>query len=270
MKLAWATDIHLDHARNTVQHKFYQSVKEQADAVVLTGDIAESPSIGRVLAVMEMLVERPIYFVLGNHDYYRGSIAGTRFYVAQVVGASRSLVYLSQAGVVELTPNTALVGHDGWADGRLGDLDGSEVILSDFLLIDELKHWRDLHTLDKPALQRALEALGDEAAAYLKGVMAAAATSYPHVIVATHIPPFREAAWFQGRPSADDFLPFFSCKAVGDVLLEAAQKHPGCQFLVLCGHTHGGGDLQVAENLRVVTGPAEYGRPELQRIINVA
>ena len=48
MKLAWATDIHLDHAKNTVQHRFYQSVKEQADALVLTGDIAESPSIGRV------------------------------------------------------------------------------------------------------------------------------------------------------------------------------------------------------------------------------
>ncbi len=268
MKLAWATDIHLDHAKNTVQHKFYESVKEQADALVLTGDIAESPSIGRVLTVMEMLVERPIYFVLGNHDYYRGSIADTRFYVAQVVGESRRLVYLSQAGVVELTPSTALVGHDGWADGRLGDLDGSDVILNDFLLIDELKHWRD-HTLDKPALRQALQALGDEAAGYLKSVLAPAARQYPKVIVATHIPPFREAARYQGRPSADDYLPFFSCKAVGDVLVEAARSHPECQILVLCGHTHGGGEIQVAENLRVVTGPAEYGRPEIQQIIQV-
>ena len=69
---------------------------------------------------------------------------------------------------------------------------------------------------------------------------------------------------------ADDCLPFFSCKAVGDVLLEAARAHPACQTLVLCGHTHGGGELQVLDNLRVVTGPAEYGRPEIQRIIDVA
>ena len=269
MRLAWATDIHLDHAKNTVQHKFYQSVQERADALVLTGDIAESPSIGRVLTAMEMLVERPIYFVLGNHDYYRSSIADTRFYVAQVVGEAKRLVYLSQAGVVELTPSTALVGHDGWADGRLGDLDGSDVILNDFLLIDELKHWRDHLMLDKPALRQALEALGDEAAGYLKNVLAPAAKQYPQVIVATHIPPFREAAWYQGRPSANDYLPFFSCKAVGDVLLEAARSHPRCQFLVLCGHTHGGGEVQVAENLRVVTGPAEYGRPEIQRIVEV-
>ena len=182
---------------------------------------------------------------------------------------TENLVYLSQAGVVELTPTTALAGHDGWADGRLGDLDGSDVILNDFLLIDELQHWRDMHTLDKPALRQALQALGDEAAAYLKSVLAPAAAKYPKVIVATHVPPFREAAWYEGRPSADDFLPFFSCKATGDVLLEAARSHPKFQILVLCGHTHGGGEIQVLDNLRVVTGPAEYGSPEIQGIIEV-
>ena len=176
-----------------------------------------------------------------------------------MVGETKNLVYLNLAGVVELTPNTALVGHDGWADGRLGDFEGSDVILNDFLLIDELRCWRDSHTLDKPALRRVLELLGDEAAGYLRSVLAPAAEKYPQVIVATHVPPFREAAWHQGRPSSDDFLPFFACKAVGDVLLELAQSHPGCQILVLCGHTHGGGEVQVLENLRVVTGPAEYG-----------
>ena len=179
------------------------------------------------------------------------------------------LVYLTQSGAVELTASTALVGHDGWADGRLGDFDHSEVILNDFLLIAELRCWRDIHTLDKPALRRVLEALGDEAARYLKSVLVLAAKKYPHVIVATHIPPFREAAWYEGRPSADEYLPFFSCKAVGDVLLEVARSYPNCQILVLCGHTHGGGELQVQENLRVLTGPAEYGKPQIQQVIRV-
>ena len=65
------------------------------------------------------------------------------------------------------------------------------------------------------------------------------------------------------------YLPFFSGKAVGDVLLEAAQLHPKCQILVLCGHTHNGGKVQVAENLLVVTGAAEYGEPEVQQVIQV-
>jgi predicted MPP superfamily phosphohydrolase len=269
MRLAWATDIHLDHASESARRKFCQSVKEQADALVVTGDIAESRILGSALTALAALTERPVYFVLGNHDFYRGSIADTRRQVAYVVGDTEGLVYLSQSGVVELTPKTALIGHDGWADGRLGDLNRSEVILNDFLLIDELRCWRDAHTLDKPALRRVLEVLGDEAAGYLKGVLASAAGKYPHVIVATHVPPFREAAWYQGRPSSDDFLPFFACKAVGDVLLEAARSHPRCQMLVLCGHTHDGGELQVLENLRVVTGPAEHGKPEIQRTIHI-
>jgi 3',5'-cyclic-AMP phosphodiesterase len=84
--------------------------------------------------------------------------------------------------------------------------------------------------------------LSDEAARHLKGVLASAVEKYPHVIVATHVPPFREAAWHQGLPSGDDFLPYFACKAMGDVLLAVAQSHPGCQILVLCGHTHAGGE----------------------------
>jgi Icc protein len=269
MRLAWATDIHLDHAGESARRKFCQAVKEQADALVVTGDIAESPTLGSALTALATLTERPVYFVLGNHDFYRGSITGTRRQIGHVVSDTEGLVYLSQAGVIELTPNTALVGHDGWADGRLGDLDRSEEILNDFLLIDELRCWLDHHTLDKPALRQVLEALGDEAAGYLKSVVTSAAKQYPHVIVATHVPPFREATWHQGRPSADDYLPFFSCKAVGDVLLEAAEAHPKCQILVLCGHSHGGGEVQISANLRVVTGPAEYGHPEIQRIIVV-
>jgi predicted MPP superfamily phosphohydrolase len=82
MKLAWATDIHLGHASESVRRKFYQSVKEQADALVVTGDIAESHILGSALTALATLTERPIYFVLGNHDYYRGPITGTRRQVA--------------------------------------------------------------------------------------------------------------------------------------------------------------------------------------------
>jgi predicted MPP superfamily phosphohydrolase len=74
MKLAWATDIHLGHASESVRRKFYQSVKEQADALVVTGDIAESHILGSALTALATLTERPIYFVLGNHDYYRGRV----------------------------------------------------------------------------------------------------------------------------------------------------------------------------------------------------
>ena len=49
MRLAWATDIHLDHASESARRRFCQSVKEQADALVVTGDIAESHILGTAL-----------------------------------------------------------------------------------------------------------------------------------------------------------------------------------------------------------------------------
>jgi hypothetical protein len=48
--------------------------------------------------------------------------------------------------------------------------------------------------------------------------------------------------FMMGSPDADDCLPFFSCKAVGDMLLEVAQADPRRQFLVPRSQTHGGGE----------------------------
>ena len=78
MKLAWATDIHLCHAGESARRTFCQSVSEQADLLVVTGDIAESQILGTALTALASQTERPVYFVLGNHDFYHGSIAATR------------------------------------------------------------------------------------------------------------------------------------------------------------------------------------------------
>ena len=45
MRLAWATDIHLDHASEAARRKFCQSVNDQADALVVTGDIPYRPCL---------------------------------------------------------------------------------------------------------------------------------------------------------------------------------------------------------------------------------
>ena len=60
----------------------------------------------------------PVYFVLGNHDFYRGSIASTRRVVGFVVSDTPGLVYLSHAGVVELTPPRR------WWPRRVGAMGG--------------------------------------------------------------------------------------------------------------------------------------------------
>jgi len=269
MRLAWVTDIHATFVDPGTWHLFLQTLDDQADAVVISGDIAESRDVGDYLRAIERRLQRPIYFVLGNHDFYRGSIAATRNAVAQLAGESEYLVYLTAGGFVELTPDTALIGHDGWADGRLGNFDRSDVVLNDYLLIEELRHWKPGHVLDKQRLRATLEILGDDAARHLEAALMAAAAKYRDVIAVTHVPPFREAAWYQGRMSDDNFLPHFASKAAGDVLLRVMEVYPQCNLLVVCGHTHGGGEFCPLANLRVLTGDAEYRLPRIQQVFEV-
>jgi len=55
---------------------FYESLFQQnLDALLLGGDIGEADSVPRFLSEMENALRLPIYFVLGNHDFYWGSIA---------------------------------------------------------------------------------------------------------------------------------------------------------------------------------------------------
>ncbi|HEX8201456.1 MAG TPA: metallophosphoesterase [Isosphaeraceae bacterium] len=215
-QLAWLTDVHLNFVTPRHVDALCHAVREAGvDAVLLGGDIGEAPDVREHLERLDARLGLPIHFVLGNHDFYRGGIASVRAEVAALCDRIPRLCWLPRAGVVALTPTTGLVGHDGWADGRLGDYDRSEVLLNDYRLIE------DFAGLDKPQRLAQLQALGDEAAAHFRAVLPEALGRFPHVLVLTHVPPFREACWHQGRISDNDWLPHFSCRAVGEVLDEA-------------------------------------------------
>jgi len=82
-----------------------------------------------------------------------------------------------------------------------------------------------------------------------------ALTSYQHVIILTHVPPFLDPAWSAGRIS-DDVLPFYVCKAVGDRLMEIGSAHPEQSLTILCGHVHTPGVVHLLSNVVMHTGAA--------------
>jgi len=170
---------------------------------------------------------------------------------------------------VELTPKTAIVGHDGWADGQFGDYENSNVVMNDFLLIEDLARWYDDFVLDKDGLSETMFALADEAARHFDRVLGEATDNYPNVIAVTHVTPFREAASHEGKISDDNHPPHFACKVVGDALRPVMKSHRESKLVVLCGHTHGGGEVQVLDNLQVLTGEAEYGKPKINGTLDV-
>jgi Icc protein len=261
LRLGWLTDIHLNFIRSRQRSDFYARLREEKlDALLLGGDIGEADSVVKLLAEMAGGLHIPIYFVLGNHDFYRGSLVAVRQTVAHATAASRWLHWLPESGVVTLTAGTALVGHDSWADGRLGDFFRSGVELNDYVLIAELSNLRQQERYAK------LNQLGDEAAGFLENRVIEALPRHRNVIVLTHVPPFRESCWHEGHISNDSYLPHFACRAVGDRLAGIMRGHPDHKMTVLCGHTHSPGFAQILDNLEVRTGGAQYGEPALQRV----
>ena len=267
-KLAWATDVHLDCCSPEVAYDalIAPTLASGAQALLLTGDIADAPALGGWIAwLTDALAGRPLYFVLGNHDAYRGTIAAARRTAAQAAPPAR---WLGDGQPVDLGGGTWLVGHSGWGDARLGDFLATPVRLNDHRLIGELSGLPDRRTL-----QQRLQALGDEAAAILQRALdAALAAGARRILVATHVPPWREACWHAGAQPPEDspWLPDFTCAATGALLTSVAAGHPGVSFVVLCGHSHGAGVHRVAPGLVVHTGGAAYGAPALAGLVGVA
>lgn len=264
MKAAWLTDIHLNFLNNDKVDDFLKVLsKEPVDCFLMSGDIGEADSVIDYLKRIEKILEKPFYFVLGNHDFYRGAIKTVKSNISKLIKTSDQLIWLNKVEYIALTDETALIGHDSWADGRLGDFYGSTVELNDFHLISELRL-----VLKKDRIE-AMRALADQAAEHFKKVLPLALETHRKIVLLTHVPPFKEATWHQGETSGDDWLPFFSCKTVGDVLKKIMEQHPSSEMTVLCGHCHSSGECQVLPNLKVFTGGVEYGSPKIQRILKI-
>jgi predicted MPP superfamily phosphohydrolase len=86
LRIGWLTDLHLNFVSPRKRTAFYARLRERnLDAILLGGDIGEADSVTQLLAEIEREMQMPIYFVLGNHDFYGGSIAAVRHAVARHV-----------------------------------------------------------------------------------------------------------------------------------------------------------------------------------------
>ncbi|HUS30286.1 MAG TPA: metallophosphoesterase, partial [Kofleriaceae bacterium] len=207
MRATWLTDVHLNFMRPLALRAFYERVRqERPDCLFVTGDIGEADSVGRFVEELGRIA--PVYYVLGNHDYYRAGIHAVR--------ENLPAGWLPAAGPVALTEQTVLLGVDGWGDARCGDLD-SNVQLSDWQLIEDFERVR----YDRKARVALLQELGT-AEAFVLGELLARAPASQRLVVLTHVPPFPEACVYDGAQSEPAWLPWFTCIATGQLLAEYA------------------------------------------------
>lgn len=273
---AWASDIHLDHIDTNDQLiKFGESLtKSRPDGVFLSGDISIAPRLVYHLSALERITQCPIYFVLGNHDYYSGDISDVRSKMKQITNSSQYLRYLPTHSYVSLTPKTALVGHDGWYDGLYGDVKNSNAMMNDWVMIKDfidqsggyLYVKENGKIKDTASLLQNCQRLAHESMLHVHSGIKAATRHYKNIIIMTHVPPFTVSNG--NRSNGIDVRPWYGSKIMGDMLLQASQSYPQHKFTVLCGHSHTKQNLQITSNLEVKVGGSTYGSPSLSEIVS--
>ena len=90
MRLAWLTDIHLEFAGDAgIEMLAQEVVVARPDVVLVGGDIGQAASALGYLRRLAATIRTPLQFVLGNHDFYGGSIAAVRAEAASLTQGRR-------------------------------------------------------------------------------------------------------------------------------------------------------------------------------------
>lgn len=265
MNLLWLTDLHLDSATPRTRQDFYRSLRETAfDAAVITGDISTSRLLSKHLAELAQACSpRNVYFVLGNHDFYGASFDKVDRIATSCCRQYSNLHHLGQGEIVRLGPDSALIGHRGWADGRAYGGKRTARRFPDQNGIEDLRY-RSTY----PAFQK-MERLGKESAAYFRKLLPYTAAKNRRVLIATHVPPFARAVHFDDRPCEAARLPHFVNASAGALIKRIGSYFPGTQISVLCGHSHSNRSVRIANNIEVRVGSARRGTPHIQEVFSM-
>lgn len=285
MKYAWLTDIHLNFLGFNERMAFYQTIKDaNVDGVFITGDIGNATSFEFFLKEIASYSLCDVYFILGNHDYYGSSVNMVRDDAEEIIGHDEWEILWVPAHspyILSKDKNIRLVGHDCWADGRNGNYAESHVVLNDSKYIQELADARKIDEVEmfcdtgsfklryRHIFKKMQELADADAQALEKKINQAIEYNPRKIIILMHVPPFPQNAYYKGEMSDDNFLPFYSSKVTGDMLIRVCGAHPDIQFQGYCGHSHGASVYQALPNLIVKCGAAEYGKPTIQEIIEL-
>ncbi len=255
MKIALLADLHLDHLLEDQRRKLLEKIASGGfDAALICGDIATAHTIDKFLRILAEGLAMPIYFVLGNHDYWDGAIVAVRDKVRTLDRELQNLHYLLDAGVVHLTEDVCLIGHDCWYDTRYGTY-GDQIGMNDFLYIN------DLQNLTFEQRRQKLIAMAGEAASWFKRLLSGT-SEFDHILVATHTAPFQETSiaskkWEQALH--EYLLPYYSSKVVSELLLDHMRQHPEQRMTVISGHSHKATEVKILPNLEaMVVGILNY------------
>ena len=249
-ELIWLSDIHIDIGEYSFTYEHEKIRRRRPRGVLITGDISNARRLGQDLSKLSIFFDAPVYFTLGNHDYYGGSFAGVQDLVKNLCSQTPNLIYLDQHAPIWLSRRTALIGCPGWGDGRAGLGAKSDLFVNDRV------HIRDFCDLEREAYLKALRELGQASATAFLLAAPPVLERADHLIVATHVPPFMPS--FIRRREHSKCAPFYVNMALGRAILRVARKFPNRKISVYCGHTHRRSLYSPLPNVTVYVAEAQY------------
>lgn len=259
MKLILGSDLHLDHLSPQEKVEFLERLKRECDdpdaVLLLTGDITSGRTLFEHLDNIAQSSRARVLYVLGNHDFWGISFAEANRVLRPHGLVNGHAVFMDLVDRVQLEEDLCVVGDTGWYDGRNGLQGAPQFIMNDWFFISEYKN--------SQTSERAFSAkIADARAATLeKKLRDAVAAGNNRIIVLTHVPPWVESCRHLGRPSDIYALPWFSSKAIADVIDQVAKEFFRVKFEVLCGHTHDRYEYKRDDNLFCYVTGAAYGAP---------
>ncbi len=280
MKLAIATDIHLNFVYEAGTSEFIRRVNlSGCDAILLTGDIAEGNNLEKYFQIFVRECNLPVYFVLGNHDYWGTSVSGIRDDMNKFCAENKGFTYLRSSDPVILTPGTSLIGIDGWYDAGYGDPKKSTLIMNDWFKISDFSdyvvpnfansYYGYENTINKAGIVSYCKKLAILDAELLSRKIDEAAKVSNTILIASHFPGWLDVSKYRGKPTDKNSQPYYISKILGDTINEAAGKHPDKEFKVFSGHTHAAATTRLAPNLEATVGHSDYGNPQIYKIIEL-
>jgi len=248
------SDTHLNFTLPWTQYNFVAQLKEEnPDGLILTGDIACGLTIEYFLSFIVKQLKIPIYFVLGNHDFYSRSIKDVYSSITKLCSKYSNLHWMNNIEHLSLKENeVGIIGHDGWYDGRIGN----PIYLGynlDWIMIEE---FRKLKSFDEKFAFG--QNLANKSTEFLKIKLEKALEIYQTVYILTHMPICKEASRGVGSGLEEFWLPYNVNCNMGKMIEDMMKDRNNQKVIVVCGHVHVASITHVAHNIECIVQAGKY------------
>lgn len=253
-KFLWYSDTHFNFTFPWTQYNFVSHIlEENPKGLIISGDIACGITIKHILTFLAKKLENiPIYFVKGNHDSYSISFKESYNKTIDVCKQYSNLFWMNEYDNIPLNNESAIIGDDGWYDGRLNEFQYLAWNL-DWIMIEEFSKLKSFE--EKLSLTRQL---ADISAFKLQKKLETALQKYKTIYILTHVPPWAEATRSVGKETEKFWLPYNVNYHLGKMIEEVAAAHPYQNIIVLSGHTHQPTFVNVSHNIECLVQSGKY------------